>query len=107
MQNGKDQRLPCIKQNYSAITFFLVTADINHGMTASHREGFSVGITDTTTSETRQPARTCSGCEREKAAAAAVSAFGIAAIKYGHLAAKCTHTTLILPAAGAASQGKR
>lgn len=26
----KDQRLPCIKQNYDAITFYLVTADINH-----------------------------------------------------------------------------
>lgn len=26
----KDQRFPCIKQNYYAITFYLVTADINH-----------------------------------------------------------------------------
>lgn len=26
----KDQRLPCVKQNYDAITFYLVTDNINH-----------------------------------------------------------------------------
>lgn len=45
----------------------------------------------------------CSGCDREKAAAQ-VSAFNIHVIKYGHLAAKHVHMTLILPAALASSE---
>lgn len=42
----KDQRLHCIKENYDAITFYPVTADINQSVTVSSWADFSVGTSD-------------------------------------------------------------
>lgn len=42
----KDQRLLGIKENYDAITFYLVTADINQPVTVSFWADFSVSTSD-------------------------------------------------------------